>query len=115
MSTAVLIHDDECGRAYVYVEGSLVLDERANEHAARARIAEALGDADEAVECEGTVAGCGGPPETLDGWSGLQPVGRTGDDSLRAIIATFAISVVAMWAFNAEYLFGEDIFWPDGC
>jgi hypothetical protein len=85
MSQAVLIHDDMCGRAYVYMDGSLVLDVEKSHPNWQGAVADVLADALEAFESEGSVEQCDGPPGDLSGWSGLEYVDRDGEDTLRAI------------------------------
>ena len=48
------------------------------------------------------------------GWSGLEAVDREGEDSLRWIIGYYALGVTVTFIFNDQYIFGEELFFPDG-
>lgn len=113
MSQAILIHDDACGRVYVYVEGALALAASKDDPSWQDAVADLLDTVDEAVESEGSVEGCGSPPPELGAWSGLEPVERLGDDSLGAIIEAYTLGCIATLVFSDEFIFGEDLFFPD--
>lgn len=112
MSYALLIHDDPSVRAYVYLDGELVLDVSKRSADWQAAIAEVLGAADEVGETEGSVERCGEPPTSLDEWHGLAPVERFGEGSLSGIVDLFAIGVVLTLEWNADGVLGGDFFFP---
>lgn len=113
VTSAVLIHDDACARAYVYLDGALVLDVAKSDSGWQAQVSDTLRETDEVVESENTVDCCGMPPPELFGWSGLEAVERAGDGSLQELIGLHTLGCVATLIFNDEYIFGEDVFFPD--
>ena len=97
----------------MYVDGELALDVEKSRSDWQSAVADVLDGVDEAVESEGSVDACGAPPNDLSGWTGLEPIERYDEDALRRIIGIWGLGVLAVLVINDEFIFGEDVFFPD--